>query len=120
MKIAINQPFTFPYIGFYQLVSVVDKFILYDDVTYMKQSWINRNRILINGKDNFFTIQLENASSFKLISDTCIRDNPSAVEKMIQTFRQAYSKAPYFSQVMPIVESTFKEIHHEKRISKIA
>ncbi len=120
MKVAINQPFTFPYIGFYQLVSVVDKFIFYDDVTYMKQSWINRNRILINGKDHFFTIQLENASSFKLISDTCIRDNPVTIEKMLKTFQQAYAKAPYASQILPIIEDCLKATHSERRISKIA
>ncbi|MFA5300755.1 MAG: WbqC family protein, partial [Lutibacter sp.] len=120
MKIAINQPFTFPYIGFYQLVSVVDKFIFYDDVAFMKQSWINRNRILINGKDSYFTIQLEAASSFKLISETEILYNPVKINKILKTFQQAYAKAPYICKVMPILEDCFNAIHYEKRISKIA
>lgn len=120
MKVAINQPFTFPYIGFYQLVSQVDKFILYDDVTFMKQSWINRNRILINGKDHFFTIQLEDASSFKLISDTVIKYNPTALEKTLKSIKQAYAKAPYTAQVFPMVEACFALIETERRIGKIA
>ena len=120
MKVAINQPFTFPYIGFYQLVSEVDKFIFYDDVTYMKNSWINRNRILLNGKDHFFTIQLEKASSFKLISDTYIYSNLKTIGKTLKTFHQAYDKAPYASRVFPIIEGCFNAIREEKRISKIA
>lgn len=120
MKVAINQPFTFPYIGFYQLVSKVDKFIFYDDVTFMKQSWINRNRILLNGKDHFFSIQLENASSFKLISDTNVKYNPIVIEKTLKTFVQAYSKAPHFNKNFPLIEECFKSIKNENKISKIA
>lgn len=120
MKIAINQPFTFAYIGFYQLISVVDKFIFYDDVTFMKQSWINRNRILVGGKDLFFNIQLDDASSFKLISDTNIRYNKIAIEKLLKTIKQAYSKAPYFTETYKIVEDCFSLIENERRISKIA
>jgi len=120
MKIAINQPFTFPYIGFYQLVSKVDKFIFYDDVTFMKQSWINKNRILLNGKDHFFLIQLKGASSFKLISDTFIKYNPIAIEKTLKTFKQAYSKAPYYNNIFPLIEECFKTINSETKISEIA
>ncbi|EES4554759.1 WbqC family protein, partial [Escherichia coli] len=49
MKLAIMQPYLFPYLGYYQLMSSVDKFIIYDDVSYIKNGWINRNRILVNG-----------------------------------------------------------------------
>jgi len=120
MKIAINQPFTFPYIGFFQLISVVDTFILYDDVTFVKQSWTNRNRILINGKDHFFTIPLENASSFKLISETHIKYHPIMIKKMRKTFQQAYQKAPFADSVFPIIDDLLDLMSEEKRIAKIA
>jgi hypothetical protein len=120
MKIAINQPFTFPYIGFYQLVSEVDKFIFYDDVTFMKQSWINRNRILLNGKDHYFNIELEGASSYRLISEINVRCNPIAVKKTLKTIKQAYSKAPYFTKTYPIIEKCFNLIDKDVKISKIA
>ena len=41
------QPYFFPYIGYFQLINAADKFVIYDDVNYIKQGWINRNRILL-------------------------------------------------------------------------
>ncbi|MEG2816416.1 MAG: WbqC family protein [Comamonas sp.] len=46
MKLAIMQPYFFPYVGYYQLVNLVDKFIFLDDVNYKNGGWINRNKIL--------------------------------------------------------------------------
>ena len=65
MKVAVMQPYIFPYIGYFQLIEAVDTFVLYDDVNFIKQGWINRNRILLNGRDYMFNIILKGASSFK-------------------------------------------------------
>ena len=43
MKVAIMQPYFMPYIGYFQLINAVDKFIIYDDVNYINRGWINRN-----------------------------------------------------------------------------
>jgi hypothetical protein len=47
VKLAIMQPYLFPYLGYFQLVAAVDKFVFYDDVNYIKNGWINRNRLLL-------------------------------------------------------------------------
>ena len=49
MKIAIMQPYFYPYIGYFQLINAVDEFVIYDNIQYTKKGWINRNRILVNG-----------------------------------------------------------------------
>jgi len=69
MRVAVMQPYFMPYIGYFQLIKAVDKFIIYDDVNYIKQGWINRNNILLNGKSYLFSIPLKDASSFKKIND---------------------------------------------------
>jgi hypothetical protein len=46
MKLAIMQPYFFPYIGYWQLMHSVDCFISLDDVQYIRHGWVNRNRIL--------------------------------------------------------------------------
>ncbi|MDD4735019.1 MAG: WbqC family protein [Kiritimatiellae bacterium] len=100
--IAIMQPYFFPYIGYFQLINAVDEFIIYDDVTYIKQGWIARNRILIKGKEHFISLQLHGASSNKLINDICVGDNRP---KILKTISQVYARAPYFKEAYPVVEA---------------
>jgi hypothetical protein len=104
MKLAIMQPYFLPYIGYFQLISSVDRFIYYDDVNYIKGGWINRNRILNGNQDFMFTLELFGASSFKKINEIQIRDNRN---KLKRTFVQSYSKAPYFSEIGPLLETIF-------------
>lgn len=106
MKLAVMQPYLFPYIGYYQLVNSVDKFVFYDDVHFIKSGYINRNNILSNGKKQLFTIPVLGGSSNKLISELSFSGN---VKKIIKTIEQSYSKAPYFSSVFPIIEKVFSD-----------
>jgi len=116
MKIAIMQPYLFPYIGYFQLVRAVDKFVLLDDVNFINKGWINRNNILVNGKANLFTIPLENASQNKLIKDINISSEPKWKSKFLTTLTMAYKKSPHFSSVMPLIESIMNS--EENNVSK--
>ena len=58
-SIAIMQPYFFPYIGYWQLIHAVDRFVIYDDVNYINKGWINRNRLLINGVPTYMTVPLD-------------------------------------------------------------
>ena len=108
MKLAIMQPYFFPYLGYWQLLGAVDKYVIYDDVTYIKGGWINRNSILLNGERHLITIPLENASSFKKIKDTEIVKNEKVISKLIKTIEMAYKRAPYFNEVMPMISNLLK------------
>ena len=94
------QPYFFPYIGYFQLINSADKFVFYDDVNFIKNGWINRNRILLNGESHYLTVQLKNASSYKLISETEFSDNR---KKLLKTIEHAYKKSPNFHLVFPLV-----------------
>ena len=63
MKAAIMQPYFFPYIGYFQLIAAVDLFIVYDNIKYTKKGWINRNRMLQNGRDAMFSLPLKRDST---------------------------------------------------------
>jgi WbqC-like protein family len=104
MKIAIMQPYFFPYIGYWQLIHAVDRFVIYDDVNYIKRGWINRNRLLINGKPNYFTVPLHHSSQHKLICDTTLQPTPIWRNKLIRIVVNTYKRAPYFTEVFPVVE----------------
>ena len=106
MKLAIMQPYIFPYIGYFQLIKAVDKFVIYDDVNFINRGWINRNRILVNGKDSLFTIPLKEASQNKLINDIDVNWDDAWKSKWLKTLEQSYKKAPFYQQVLPIIEQT--------------
>ena len=40
--------------GSWQLLAAVDKFVLLDDVNFIKRGWVNRNRILCKGREHLF------------------------------------------------------------------
>lgn len=101
MKVAIMQPYFLPYIGYWQLINVVDVFVIYDDVNYINKGWINRNRILLNGEAHTITLSLLQSSQNKLINQILVGSNK---DKLMKTIAHAYKKAPYFEQVYPIVE----------------
>jgi len=115
MKLAIMQPYFFPYIGYFQLAKAVDKFVFYDDVGYIKNGWINRNRILINGEAHYITVYLKGASASKLINEVELIDNRSKLRK---TILNAYCKAPYFKKVWPLIEKILE--FETDKISELA
>ncbi len=112
------QPYLFPYIGYFQLINAADKFVIYDDVTFIKQGWINRNNILLNGKALLFTVPLKDASSYKQIRETEISVNIKWTSKLLKTFEQAYKKAPYYTEIIELIEDAISA--EEKLIAAIA
>jgi len=121
VKVAIMQPYVFPYIGYFQLLNAVDRFVVYDDVAFIKQGWINRNRMLINGAPCFFTIPVKGASSHRLIRDTIIDDDPQHekwAERLLKSFDNAYRRAPEFASVFPMLESVLGD--KPQRIADLA
>ena len=63
------QPYIFPYIGYYQLMYDLEVFVSLDDVNFVNKGWINRNRILVNGAPQFFTIPVVKSSQNKKINE---------------------------------------------------
>lgn len=104
------QPYIFPYIGYFQLIKSVDVFVFYDDVNYIKQGWINRNKILVSGKELLYTIPLKDAGSFVTIRETQISQKLFIKwrAKFLRTLEQSYKKAPYFEEVYKIIADVLK------------
>lgn len=107
-KLAIMQPYFFPYIGYWQLINAVDIFILYDDVNFIKKGWINRNNILLNKRDHLITIPLLNVSQNKHINECMVSDDYKTIDNIIKTINLAYKKAPYYNLVFPSIEEIIK------------
>jgi hypothetical protein len=120
MKIAIMQPYLFPYFGYFQLINAVDKFIVYDDVNFIKQGWINRNTILVNNLPYLFTVPLDNQSSFEKINNVKIQKRIyyNWSNKFLKTIEQNYGKAPFYNDVILLLRNIFQI--EDEYISSIA
>ena len=113
MKLAIMQPYFMPYIGYFQTMAAVDKYVVYDDVQYIKGGWVSRNNIILNGEKKQFTIMLKGASPNKLFNEVEIGDDFKKFERMLQS---SYARAPYFKEIMPLLHGMF--IYDEKSLGQ--
>ena len=109
MKIAIMQPYFFPYIGYFQLINSVDKFIIYDNIQYTKKGWINRNKILVNSSDKIITLPIKKDSDYLDIKERVLANIWEQEKiKMLNLIKSSYKKSPYFNKVYPVISSIFE------------
>lgn len=95
------QPYFFPYLGYFQLIYSVDKFVIYDNIQYTKKGWFNRNRFLCNGSDKYFTISITKDSDYLAVVERKVAKDFDR-KKVKNQIRTAYAKAPYFDNVFPM------------------
>jgi hypothetical protein len=114
-RLAVMQPYLFPYIGYFHLIHAVDRFVVLDDVSYIKGGWISRNRILVNGQPKSFTIPVRDASQNRPILAHERADDARWRARFLRTLELSYCKAPYFSAVFEI--ATIVLGHTEQRLS---
>ena len=108
MKVAIMQPYFFPYLGYWQLMNAVDKYVIFDDVNYIKRGWIHRNRILVHGQAAYFNLPKFGGSQNQLINEVKVNNDPRLVRKNLSKIEASYKKAPYYADAYPIVRSVLE------------
>lgn len=106
MKLAIMQPYLFPYLGYFQLIAAVDRFVFLDDVNFIKRGWINRNRFLLSGAVHYITVPLSDASQFKKINTIGIQKSEYWRWRTAESMRHSYSKAPNYR----VINELFSEV----------
>jgi hypothetical protein len=108
LKLALMQPYFFPYLGYFQIISACDLFVIYDDVQFIKGGWINRNRILINGEAQYITLPLEKDHLSKKINErrftTGFEREKEAIRRKLEA---AYREAPFYADTMAMVRGCF-------------
>jgi hypothetical protein len=115
MKVAIMQPYFFPYIGYYQLMNEVDTFVVYDNIKYTKKGWINRNRIVVNNKPDYFSISLKKDSDFLNVNQRQLsEDSNKDLSYHLKKITASYSKCPFYDDVMPLISEVF--LHKETNL----
>ncbi len=113
MIVGSNQPYLFPYIGYWQLMSISDVYVISDSMQYIKKGYINRNSILVDEKRHLFTLEVLGVHSNTPINEVKVGNSAKKISKSIF---HAYKKAPYFNIVYPIVEKIL--LNQEKNLAK--
>lgn len=109
-RVAIMQPYFFPYLGYFSLIKHTDQFILFDPVQFIRHGWIERNRILKQGEGwLYIKVPLVKHERDTLIKDIHI-DNAQNWQQTILAQLQTYKKiAPYYEDVVGIVNRVFEK-----------
>jgi hypothetical protein len=112
MRIAIMQPYLFPYLGYFQLMDAADKFLLLDDVNYINRGWVNRNNIMVNDKPYRFTLPLQKVSQHKKINETLIAADEKWKKKFMATLQMAYHQSPFYAEIIELIKEimTFDDL----------
>lgn len=110
MKLGIMQPYFFPYLGYFQLINLTDKWIVFDDVNYIKRGWMNRNRVLKPERKDWQYIRFP-VKKFKRgtkIKDIEIKNDLKWKDKIFRQLEHYKNIAPYYANTIKIVENSLE------------
>ncbi|KMY29631.1 hypothetical protein ACZ11_21315 [Lysinibacillus xylanilyticus] len=113
MRVALMQPYFFPYVGYFQLINSVDEFVIFDNAQYIKKSWITRNRILNEHKESsFINVPIIKAPRETKIKDILINKNIDWQEKLFNQLFY-YKQAPYFNYVLDFLNGSLPNNNYD-------
>jgi hypothetical protein len=112
MTAAIMQPYFFPYIGYFQLIQAADRFILLDDVQYIRHGWINRNRILKPADGiQYIIMPLAAHARDTLIKDIRPAEGEKNKDRILRQIEHYKKTAPYYKAVRALIGDSFATEH---------
>jgi hypothetical protein len=104
--VAIHQPNFFPWLGYFGKIARADVFVALDSVQFSKTggTWCNRVRVLVNHRPAWITMPVERGyHGVRTIREMRIAGTTWR-GKLLRTLELAYRRAPYFSEVFPVIE----------------
>lgn len=106
-KVAIVQSSYIPWKGYFDLINMVDEFILYDDVQFTRRDWRNRNLIKTAGGLRWLTIPVQVKGKYlQKINETLVSE-PNWGHKHWSILHHAYARASFFREYLEIFESLY-------------
>ncbi len=105
-KVAIIQPNYIPWKGYFDIINMVDLFVLYDDVQYTVRDWRNRNIIKTKNGPVWLTIPTDGTQE-KIIRDVKVVYDEKWNVKHWKAIQLNYAKAPYFKEFKNLFEELY-------------
>jgi hypothetical protein len=109
-KVAIVQSNYIPWKGYFDLINMVDEFILFDDMQYTRRDWRNRNKIKTPQGLVWLTIPVDVKGKYhQKIKDTVVSD-PDWHHTHWKTIMHHYARYPYFEQYRSFFEDLYQHV----------
>jgi WbqC-like protein family len=105
-KVAILQSNYIPWKGYFDIIGLVDEFILYDEVQYTKNDWRNRNKIKTPVGIQWITVPVFQKNLHQKVSETEVTTGTWGI-KQWNSIKSNYGKAPFFKSQAPIFEEFY-------------
>lgn len=96
-KVAIMQPYFFPYIGYFQLINAVDVYVNLDHVSFMKRSYMTRNTLKNNVSIN---VHVNKGTQNISCNKTTVNFEHNYINNTIKTLHNLYSKSTRYEEIM--------------------
>ena len=109
MKVAAMQPYFFPYLGYYSLIKMSDKFILGDNVQFIRRGWMERNRILKPSSGEgwlYIAVPMVKKPLSTLICEMEIRNNEDWKGKLFRQLMHYKKSAPFYRETIQVIEDS--------------
>jgi hypothetical protein len=117
--VAIVQSSYIPWKGYFDLIGLVDEFVLFDDRQFTRRDWRNRNRIKTAGGTAWITLPvLSHGRYTQRIDEVGIADSRWA-DKHLKTISQAYAGAPFADELHPWLEGLYAACAEEELLSRV-
>lgn len=115
MKLAIMQPYFFPYLGHFALIEATDRWVVFDVVQYQPRSWMNRNRVLHpNSGWQYIGVPVKKAPRGTPIHEVRLVDKDAALGRIIGQLEHYRRRAPFYRQVVDMVRAAFAATRTDK------
>lgn len=95
----ISQPTFFPWLGYFNMIQQVDKFVILDDVSFDYQSWQHRNNFKTPNGIELFTLPVIAGKKKGLIKNIKIDNSRFTKKKFINFIYSNYNKSEYFKNL---------------------
>ena len=105
MKLGIMQPYFFPYLGYFDLINSVDKWIVFDTVQYIRHGWMNRNRILHPKSGwQYIIVPLKKHSRGTAIKDIEVSVQTDWKRPILGQLTHYKKQAPFFEETICLLK----------------
>jgi WbqC-like protein family len=117
-RVAIVQSNYIPWKGYFDLINMVDEFILYDDRQFTRRDWRNRNRVKTPQGTIWLTVPVRVKGKYHQRIDETLVDGDEWRDRHWQTLSHSYGSAPAFAEYAGRFRSLYVDAR-EQRLSLI-